>query len=75
MLLAPTPVELQLLMDCLLYFCKENDLLVNVSKTKAMYINANAVLNVGKKEVETVKEFKYLGLILSNNCKRPERLL
>jgi hypothetical protein len=46
-----------------------------VSKTKAMYINANAVLNVGKKEVETVKEFKYLGLILSNNCKRPERLL
>ena len=40
-----------------------------------MYINANAVLNVGKKEVETVKEFKYLGLTLSNNCKRPERLL
>jgi hypothetical protein len=62
-------------MNCLLQFCKENELQVNVTKTKAMYINCDDTLNVGLEKVKNVQEFKYLGLILSNNCKKPERLL
>jgi hypothetical protein len=62
-------------MNCLLQSCKENELQVNVTKTKAMYINCDDILNVGLEKVKNVQEFKYLGLILSNNCKKPERLL
>jgi hypothetical protein len=40
-----------------------------------MYINCSAKLNIGKKIVKSVKEFKYLGLKLTNNSKRPEALL
>jgi hypothetical protein len=46
-----------------------------VSKTKAMYVNCTDILKVGEKEVETVKDFKYLGLIMSNSSKKPETLL
>ncbi len=56
-------------------FCKENDLEINITKTKAMYVNCTAKLQIGKKCVETVNEFKYLGLILSNNSKQPDVLL
>jgi len=52
-----------------------NDLHVNVKKTKAMYINCNNILNIEEKQAETVKEFKYLGLRLSNNSRKPECLL
>ena len=48
---------------------------INITKTKAMYVNCTAKLKIGKKFVETVNEFKYLGLILSNNSKQPDVLL
>jgi hypothetical protein len=56
-------------------FCKENNLEINITKTKAMYVNCTAKLQIGKKFVETVNVFKYLGLILSNNSKQPDVLL
>ena len=40
-----------------------------------MYINCSDIFKVGENEVETVKDFKYLGLIMSNSSKRPEALL
>jgi hypothetical protein len=46
-----------------------------VKKTKAMYVNCNDKLKIGPKFVETVKQFKYLGLVLSNKCRHPEVLL
>jgi hypothetical protein len=46
-----------------------------VKKTTAMYVNCNDKLRIGPKFVETVKDFKYLGLVLSNKCKHPEILL
>ena len=44
-------------------------------KTKAMYINCVDTLIVNEKEIETVKEFKYLGLKLSNCSRKPKVLL
>jgi hypothetical protein len=64
-----------LLTDCFVKFCTENALNVNIKKTKAMYVNCSAKLKIGKKLVKSVKEFKYLGLKLTNNSKRPEALL
>jgi hypothetical protein len=37
-----------------------------------MYINCSAKLKIGKILVKSVKEFKYLGLKLTNNSKKPE---
>ena len=48
---------------------------VNVKKTKAMYVNCKYVLMIEKKEVKSVKEFKYLGLILANTSTTPGTLL
>ena len=48
---------------------------VNLSKTKAMYINCLDVLKIGVEEAKNVQEFKYLGLILSNSSRKPEVLL
>jgi hypothetical protein len=48
---------------------------INISKTKAMYIHGDAKLKVGDKYVKTVKEFKYLGLQISNSSKKPDILL
>jgi hypothetical protein len=40
-----------------------------------MYVNCTDTLIVDDKKVETVKEFKYLGLRLSSSSKKPEILL
>ncbi len=40
-----------------------------------MYVNSVGNLKVEKKKVKSVKEFKYLGLILSNSSSKPEALL
>jgi hypothetical protein len=40
-----------------------------------MYVNCTDTLIVDDKKVETVKEFKYLGLRISNSSKKPEVLL
>jgi hypothetical protein len=40
-LIAPSPMELQLLMNCFVRFCNINDLDINIGKTKAMFVNCN----------------------------------
>jgi hypothetical protein len=40
-----------------------------------MYVNCNSKLKIGTKYVKSVKEFKYLGLIMASNSKKPEALL
>jgi hypothetical protein len=40
-----------------------------------MYINCVDTLSVNEKDIETVKEFKYLGLKLSSCSRKPEVLL
>jgi hypothetical protein len=40
-----------------------------------MYVNCSEKLRIGKKLVKSVKEFKYLGLKLTNSSKKPEALL
>ena len=74
-LLAPSPEEIQRLMDTCVEFCTENGLKINIKKTKAMYVNSHDILNVGEKQVETVTDFKYLGLRMSKNSRKPECLL
>jgi len=56
-------------------FCSENNLSISIKKTKAMYVNCMDKLKIGNTHVETVREFKYLGLILSDCSKKPEVLL
>ena len=40
-----------------------------------MYVNSVGNLQKEEKKVKSVKEFKYLGLILSNSSNKPEALL
>lgn len=64
-----------MLANCLGQFCDENALKINVKKTKAMFINCSDRLKIGNVYVKSVKDFKYLGLILANNSKKPDALL
>jgi hypothetical protein len=56
-------------------FCVENDLTVNVGKTEAMFVHCDGQMYVDGKKIATVKEFKYLGLIISNSRCKPDVLL
>jgi hypothetical protein len=40
-----------------------------------MYVNCLDELRIGNSLVKSVKEFKYLGLILANTSRKPETLL
>jgi hypothetical protein len=40
-----------------------------------MYVNCLDELKIGTRVVKSVKEFKYLGLILANTSRKPETLL
>ena len=40
-----------------------------------MFVNCSSTLNVYKKEIGTVNQFKYLGIILANNETTPVSLL
>jgi hypothetical protein len=40
-----------------------------------MYVNCDGKLKIGNSYVKNVREFKYLGMILSNSSKKPEVLL
>ena len=40
-----------------------------------MYVNCDDKLKIGNMYVTSVKEFKYLGLILANNSRKPDTLL
>ncbi len=56
-------------------FCGKNRLKVNVKKTKALLINFDAQLYCNGSVIENVKEFKYLGLIISGSNRTPVRIL
>jgi hypothetical protein len=40
-----------------------------------MFVNSFAKLKVYGEEIETVNEFKYLGVMIANNSKTPSRIL
>jgi hypothetical protein len=74
-LLAPSPLALQQLLNHFLEFCNANDLEMNIGKTKAMFVNCSGILRVDNMKIETVKEFRYLGLNIVNYSSKPDKLL
>jgi hypothetical protein len=50
-------------------------LVINIGKTKAMFVNCFAKMKIYGKEIGTVNEFKYLGIIIANNITTPSRIL
>ena len=40
-----------------------------------MFVNGSSQMYVNKQKIDTVNEFKYLGLILSNTTSKPDVLL
>jgi hypothetical protein len=58
-----------------LEFCSENSLELNIDKSKAMFVNCSGQLTVANLEIETVKEFRYLGLNIVNDRNNPDKLL
>jgi hypothetical protein len=74
-LLAPSSLALQHLLNHFVAFCNENNLEVNVGKTKAMFVNCDGQMKVLNREIETVKEFRYLGLNIVNHSSKPDKLL
>ena len=40
-----------------------------------MFVNTDSQMYVNNKKIDTVNEFKYLGLILSNRTSKPDVLL
>ena len=62
--------SLQIILNKLEPFCENADLSVNLEKTKIMIFNKGKSLNkcsfrYGADELENVKSYKYLGLIMS----------
>jgi exonuclease III len=69
-IVADTQRQLQLLADILKEWCEDNALRVNASKTKVMVVGPRghkAKINLAGTTLEVVKEYKYLGMILSND--------
>ena len=68
LLLSENEKDLQKSLDTLFEFCKENEISINVEKTKCMIFNKTGRLIrrdffVGKNKLENVREYKYLGLL------------
>ena len=63
--------SLQIILNKLESFCESADLSVNLDKTKIMIFNNcgkslnNCLFRYGADELENVKSYKYLGLIMS----------
>ena len=75
-LVAPSPVALQKLINCCSVFAKNNDMLFNTKKSVCMYVKSkkfkdlyvpNFILD--DKALKYVDKEKYLGIIMSENCK------
>ena len=75
-LVAPSPVALQKLINCCSVFAKNNDMLFNTKKSVCMYVKSkkfkdlyvpNFILD--DKALKFVDKEKYLGIIMSENCK------
>ena len=74
-LIAASPRELQLLVDKFVQFCQQNALAVNITKTKAMFVNCKGNIVINEKEIEIVDYFKQLGFNISNACMSPVSIL
>ena len=66
-LLVETPHALQLMINQLENYCKQWDLKINLSKTKTIIFGNFKVQTLNNEVIETVTEFKYLGVTLSSN--------
>ena len=40
-----------------------------------MLVNCNAEMLVGDKKIDNVNEFKYLGIMMSNNTTKPDQII
>lgn len=69
-ILADSAEELQLVIDCLLKYCRENDLVLNENKTKTIvFYNcrpSKVYFHVNGTKLESVSIFKYLGFVFTN---------
>ena len=67
--MAVSAEELQRALDDFEVYCKQNHLTINASKTKIMIFGRGRIPSahfyINKEEIEVVKEFKYLGIVLS----------
>ena len=71
-LLAPSPLELQSSINLLDNYCKASKLSINLEKTKIVIFNNTRILqhthfNLNGHLIEIAKEYKYLGIVLSDN--------
>jgi hypothetical protein len=75
-MMAESQEDLQRLTDVLSDWCRENELEVNVSKTKVMVVGkaSKAQVQLSGQRVEVVKVYKYLGLMLSRDLKWTEHV-
>ena len=66
----PTSAGLQKLLEKFWTCAREHDLVVNLDKTKVMKFGRkdNSVFTVGGNVIECTSEYKYLGVILSDDC-------
>ena len=67
-LFSDSPKGLQLQMDGLFNFCKNNQMIVNEMKTKSMIFGAHEKINIiyNNKSIEQVCKYKYLGIIFNS---------
>ena len=69
------PSELQQTINNIAKWCKDHDLLINASKTKALtFLNSrddviHPALTINNTDIETVSDYKYLGTILNSRLK------
>lgn len=70
-LMAESATDLQRLTDALATWCEENELVINVDKTKVMVVGkaTKATVRLLGHRVEVVSAYKYLGIMLSRDLK------
>jgi sorting nexin-29 len=75
-MMSETQQGLQTLADVLAAWCEENELEVNVGKTKVMVVGkaSKAQVKLNGERVEVVSVYKYLGLMLSRDLKWTEHV-
>ena len=72
-LFAPSAAALQAQLDVVARFCEANGLSINVDKTKCMFVHCLGNLHASGAPVETVQQYKYLGVILRVGLTRLRR--
>ena len=70
LLLSETENGLTNMLECLNHYCNINELVINADKTKCMVFNKSGHLFrkkfiLGSKKIETVRSYKYLGLVFT----------